>query len=228
MNTRERWIVYPLLFLTLGIALRNQFLPTRRFGAIDLQAAEVKAQKIICNEVIVMEKASGRKLEFEDMKANHVVGGLGEFVQTKSREMDCLGLKISSEEGKPIVLLTEDSTAKAGVLQMMNEKGTPLAQIRPTSSGAAFVSWRSDGKALVAMGHEGENFGVFAQFPQAGPPFPLTSPWRFQGTPTPGAQPQQIDPKGLPQNLPQQKTTPLVPPTQKPEPGPEKPEKKDK
>ena len=41
MTDRERWIIYPLVFLTLGIALRNQFLPTRRFGAMDLRAGEL-------------------------------------------------------------------------------------------------------------------------------------------------------------------------------------------
>ena len=45
MTDRERWIVYPLVFLTLGIALRNQFLPTRQFGAVDLKAGEISAKK---------------------------------------------------------------------------------------------------------------------------------------------------------------------------------------
>ena len=55
MSTRERWIVYPLLFLTLGIAMRNQFLPTKRMGAVDFMAGELSAQTIHCNNLEVMQ-----------------------------------------------------------------------------------------------------------------------------------------------------------------------------
>jgi hypothetical protein len=33
MTSRERWIVYPLLFLTLGIAMRDKVIPPQHFVA---------------------------------------------------------------------------------------------------------------------------------------------------------------------------------------------------
>jgi hypothetical protein len=39
------------------------------------------------------------------------------------------------------------------------------------------------GKVLPSMGEEGQNFGVFAQFPQIGQTLPLTPPWRLETKP---------------------------------------------
>ena len=37
MSTRERWIVYPLLFMTLGIALRDKIMPPAHLGNLGMQ-----------------------------------------------------------------------------------------------------------------------------------------------------------------------------------------------
>ncbi len=89
MTDRERWIVYPLVFLTLGIALRNQFLPTRRFGAVDLRAGEISAQKIICNDLVVRQTGECNQLQCEQFQFNEALGkhirtlGLAECVLLK-------------------------------------------------------------------------------------------------------------------------------------------------
>jgi hypothetical protein len=75
MSDRERWIVYPLLFLTLGVALRNQFFPTRRFGAVDLRAGELSAQRIRCNQLVVNDKANCRELKFNHAEGNTLKSG---------------------------------------------------------------------------------------------------------------------------------------------------------
>jgi hypothetical protein len=46
MSTRERWIVYPLLFLTLGIALRDKVVPPSQIRCNELQAGQV-----VCNRL---------------------------------------------------------------------------------------------------------------------------------------------------------------------------------
>jgi hypothetical protein len=46
MSTRERWIVYPLLFLTLGMVMRDKFVPAAHF-----QAEEVTARQIHCSQL---------------------------------------------------------------------------------------------------------------------------------------------------------------------------------
>lgn len=210
MSTRERWIVYPLLFLTLGIALRNQFLPTRRFGAVDLKAGEITAQKILCNEIVVMQKGECNQLQCDQLQFNEALGkhirtaGLAQCAQLRAGEAEFRAMLVLNSEGKPVVMAAADKNTQSGVIQTMNSIGAPLVQIRATDSGGAVTTARHDGKVLVEMGHEGQNFGVFAQLPQAGPPFPLTSPWRFEtkvAAPKPSQSPAPI-------TLPQQGNQP--------------------
>lgn len=55
MSTRERWVVYPLLFLTLGIALRDKIVPPSHF-----QAEEVTANKLHCGQLQVAQLQVGQ------------------------------------------------------------------------------------------------------------------------------------------------------------------------
>ena len=50
MTSRERWTIYPLLFLAIGIALRDQFPSsgTRQLGRLE-------ANEIVCDELYVRE-----------------------------------------------------------------------------------------------------------------------------------------------------------------------------
>ncbi|MGD9720763.1 MAG: hypothetical protein AB7O59_13820 [Pirellulales bacterium] len=53
MNSRERWTVYPLLFMTLGIALRDKV--TR----------EVDTGRVSCRELVVTDQAGRRQVVLE-------------------------------------------------------------------------------------------------------------------------------------------------------------------
>jgi hypothetical protein len=216
MSDRERWIVYPLVFLTLGIALRNQFLPTRRFGAVDLKAGEITAQKILCNDLVVMQKGECNQFQCEQFQFNEALGkhirtlGLAECVQLKAGEAECRAILVVNTDGKPAILAGTDKNSRSGVIQTMNSNGMPLVQIRATDSGGLVTAVGLGGKVLVSMGEEGQNFGVFAQFPQIGQTIPLTSPWRLEtkpGVPKPSQTPTPIAPQ-QPANPPSGGKTP--------------------
>ena len=49
MSDRERWIVYPLLLLAVGLALQPKLVP------VDVQLNEVKCDKLMCNELIAKQ-----------------------------------------------------------------------------------------------------------------------------------------------------------------------------
>lgn len=53
MTTRERWIVYPLLFLSLGVALRDKIIPPVLGGnpRLRFEALEIAAGEISCSEL---------------------------------------------------------------------------------------------------------------------------------------------------------------------------------
>jgi hypothetical protein len=61
MSTRERWIVYPLLFMTLGIALRDKIVPPEHRGNVgeELQAGVVTAKQVRCAQLQTAEVLVG-------------------------------------------------------------------------------------------------------------------------------------------------------------------------
>jgi hypothetical protein len=190
MTDRERWIVYPLIFLTLGIALRNQFLPTRRFGAVDLRAGEITAQKITCNDLFIQEKGECNQLQCRQFQFNEALGkhlrtlGLAECAQLNAGETKLGRLLVVDSEGKPVVLAGTDKNSGCGVIQTMNPtvnpNGMPQVQLRSTDTGGIVTTVGLDGNVLMVMGEEGQNIGVFAHFPQIGQTIPLTPPLRIE------------------------------------------------
>ena len=52
MTTRERWTIYPLLFLALGLAVRAAVLSDERLAE---QAELLEADRIECRELIVRD-----------------------------------------------------------------------------------------------------------------------------------------------------------------------------
>jgi hypothetical protein len=203
MSERERWIVYPLLFLTLGIALRNQFLPTRRFGAVDLRAGEISAQKIICNDLVIQETGKCNQFNCDQFQFNQALGkhiravGLAECALLKAGEIKSRASLIVDADDKPAIIAGIDKNTQAGLLQIMSAAGAPIVRIGATNTGGAVSTVGRNGTVIVEMGVEGQNFGVFAKFPSTGLTFPLTSPNSLEPkttTPKPSQTPAPITP----------------------------------
>ena len=197
-----------------------------RFGAMDLKAGEITAQKIMCNELVILQKGECNQLRCDQFQFNQALGnhirlaGLAECAHLKAAQAECQAMAITNPEGKPVLVAGTDTNTQAGFIQTMRTNGVPLVQIRATDAGGMVTTVGHSGRVLVAMGHEAQNFGVFAQFPQVGPPFPLTSPWRVQTkttTPKPSKTTEPITPSE--QTIPQSNqpsaspaTTPPTPP----------------
>ncbi|REK12014.1 MAG: hypothetical protein DWQ37_13425 [Planctomycetota bacterium] len=67
MTDRERWTVYPLLFLTMGIAIKDKLGPVRiddlqseKIVCQELVAKKQQAKAIVCQELIVIDE-NGRE-----------------------------------------------------------------------------------------------------------------------------------------------------------------------
>jgi hypothetical protein len=76
MSSRERWTVYPLLFLAIGLAVRSAALPATRFETLAAQA--VDADQILCREIVVTG-SDGTVL----VHIGRVVGGGGGRIEIK-------------------------------------------------------------------------------------------------------------------------------------------------
>jgi hypothetical protein len=181
MSTRERWIVYPLLFLTLGIAMRNQFLPTKMLGAVDFRAGELNAQTIRCNNLEVAQDALvhnnlavQQDLHFQRASGNALRTDYAESGISRSREAEAKKIVVSDDRDKPVILLVADPNAKAGLIQTMTAGGALQIQIRTNETGGIVTAVGQSGQSLVGMGFEGNAFGVFAQTSPSGKPFLLT------------------------------------------------------
>jgi hypothetical protein len=181
MSTRERWIVYPLLFLTLGIAMRNQFLPTKMLGAVDFRAGELNAQTIRCNNLEVAQDALVhnnavvlQELQFQRASGNALRTDYAESRVSRNRETEAKKIVVSDDRDKPVILMVADPNAKAGLIQTMTAGGALQIQIRTNETGGIVTAVGQSGQALVGMGFEGDAFGVFAQTSQSSKPFLLT------------------------------------------------------
>jgi hypothetical protein len=190
MSPRERWIVYPLLFMTLGIAIRNQFLPTNVVKTMDLQANELTANTIRCNNLQVMDTTRSKGLEFGSalgdqmlVKNQLIVNDLLKSMRLLAQETAFSKLNITDEQGRPVIVMLEDKNSKSGAIQTMTADGVPQVQILSNKTGGL----------VLAIGHLGQ---VLAQFPTVGPPFMLSPSWvppKPSVTPntTPNAPPEQ-------------------------------------
>jgi hypothetical protein len=173
MSTRERWIVYPILFMTLGIALRDKIIPPAHLGngALQFQAGEIAAGRIHCNQLQVENVVCGR---------------------LESDRTECRTFLVNGPTDQPVVVAGADANSHAGLLETFAANGLPQVRLLSTPTGGIVSTIGRAGRAQLLMGDLGSNLGVFGQLPGREPPFLLTRPWRFgadQSVPQPPKKP---------------------------------------
>ena len=177
MSTRERWVVYPLLFLTLGTVMRDKFVPQGRFGAMEVAAQDITAHTIHCARLDVT-KIDCREMAVSGPRGRQRVhigsapGGGGRLV-------------VLGKGGEPAVVAGVDATGSAGSVQILNAAGEAEVQLGSTRAGGAVTTVRRDKKVWLVLGYEGPYDGVFAESPELGHAMSLTLPWRFPAPPAP-------------------------------------------
>jgi hypothetical protein len=177
MSTRERWIVYPLLFLTLGIAMRDKILPAAR-----IQVGEITAGQIRCNELQVAKETASEQIHCNQLQVGQVVcnrlqsvGGI-DAVGVQCREFQVVG-----SNGLPTVIVGTDPTSRGGLITTFSSIGAPLVCLQPSDSGGKVI--------MDAVGRwEHEKKGG-----KASPERPKTPPDRLPKQPSKG--PERTAPK---------------------------------
>ena len=95
MSSRERWTVYPLLFLALGLAMRAVAVPSEEFAAAKVES--LQATRRVCREIVVGDE-DGTIL----VHIGRVVGGGGGRIEVKDRagiESVSLGTRPDDRDG---------------------------------------------------------------------------------------------------------------------------------
>ncbi|HZZ72235.1 MAG TPA: hypothetical protein VFE24_08270 [Pirellulales bacterium] len=124
MTDRERWIVYPLLFLSLGIGVRGKFVPSNFLRATTVQTEEVAglehgvchrvaSDTVECNQLIVRGN-----LALTSPDGRHVRIQMGSTVPPAAlgqKDAPSGILEVYGEEGVPLVVL---SGRGEGVVQL--------------------------------------------------------------------------------------------------------------
>jgi len=110
MTSRERWTVYPLLFLALGLAVRAIAVPQGEFAAA--RVAQLEATRLLCREIVI-ENGDGTVL----VHMGRAVGEGGGRIEIKDRE------------GVDAIAIGTQPEGRAGVLEFYDAQGTPAGQL---------------------------------------------------------------------------------------------------
>jgi hypothetical protein len=131
MTTRERWIVYPLLFLTLGIALRDKIMPPSLIEAERIRCDRLETDETTCQSLTVWGRGNRELIHL-----GTATNGTGRF-------------EIRGVDGATAVVVGTDSSGRSGVVETLARGGIPQVQLRSTPRGGAIAV--IDGQGSVSQ-----------------------------------------------------------------------------
>jgi hypothetical protein len=130
MTERERWTVYPLLFLALGVALKDKMLRS-------VNTDEVHAKKVVCSELVVAEPGSNRQVRL----ASGEVFATGDM---KAPALICKAMVIAGADGKEAV--TASSNDYGGFVRTTGSQSGVMSFLGNTDRFAGLLIQDSQGK----------------------------------------------------------------------------------
>ena len=110
MTSRERWTVYPLLFLAIGLAVRAIAVPQGEFAAARVD--ELESTRLVCKEIVI-ENDDGTIL----VHMGRVVGGGGGRIEIKD------------QDGIDTIAVGTQQDHREGVVEFFDAKGEPSGQL---------------------------------------------------------------------------------------------------
>ena len=172
MNTRERWIVYPLLFLALGLALRDKIVPQSELIAFGIECAKLKADEVTCTSVTVTDPSG-------NIAARIVPVGSGGG-----------RLEIHGATGNAVVVLGADQSGQFGAAEFADPDGTLQLLLQASKEGGRVTTFDPHQTLVLLTGYMGSEAGMFALLPGS-KRIHLTKPLQFVKTEVPPTTPEQ-------------------------------------
>jgi hypothetical protein len=127
MTSRERWTVYPLLFLALGLAMRAIAVPQ-----IELDAARVdslESTRLVCKEIVI-ENDDGTIL----VHMGRVVKGGGGRIEIKDKDgVDAIAVGTGPDDRDGVVEFFDAKGEPTGTLPDLGERRTDSETALPTN-----------------------------------------------------------------------------------------------
>jgi len=186
MTSRERWTVYPLILLALGVAVRDKFWPASMVRARSLVVESLQAKEVAIPGRLVCVEASAQKMTSAELKAQQVLADHMQAVGMTLAGPDgvvraCLlaelahggQLVLYNREGKPVLLLGVEPASGGGILEITSVEGNPLVQLRSVAGNGVVSAINREGTAACVLGSDGQTAGLFLELPKAQKVLPL-------------------------------------------------------
>ena len=204
MSPRERWIVYPLIFLTLGIALRDKLL-------YQVKTNEVEAQRVACGQVKTND------IEAQRVACSQLVADQLVVKQTSHLHLvECQTLVVHAPTGKTVAVLGADADTNNGLIETFSSRGVPQVRIQSNEDSGVVTALDPTGKT-VTLGCIGKVPGVFAYLPDQKILVPLTLQVEFKPNGK-ASQPKDAKKPAEPSPPPPKTLTPKTPMPKSPAP----------
>ncbi len=131
MSDRERWVIYPLLFLAIGMATKNgvEFQAEQQ-----MKETQSKMPIVRCKELLVL--GDNDKPLVTITEASKQRGGV---------------ITVHNADGKPVTQVKSDATTGAGLFETANGNGTPQVVLSSNSNGGAVTLFDRLGKNIVQL-----------------------------------------------------------------------------
>ncbi len=207
MSDRERWIVYPLLFLALGAALRDKFIPPAQLRARSIAAEELAVRAVTAERLqCVRLQAGGTESVTAQVQSLAVAGPNGaQRIRLAVLPNQAGQLVLYGRDGRPIVAAGADEPGRDGVLETFAADGRGQVKLRSAEGNGVVSAVAAGGDAACILGSDGTLAGVFLELPKLKRVVPLSAaPLPKPAEPTEG----KPDPTDAAAGKPQEKDKP--------------------
>ena len=146
MSTRERWTVYPLLFLTLGITMRDKIVPPDlkplSVDTDEIRCRWLRADSVRCGDLIVLGNQDNRCVEL-----GATAGGAGL-------------VEVFGPGDKMIFAAGASKAGGFGLCEVADAQGQTQVQLRAGAAGGQISLVDPTRRIEVALGHDGPGFSI--------------------------------------------------------------------
>jgi hypothetical protein len=142
MSTRERWIVYPLLLLALGTALRPKFF------------AHVPQERVLCRELFVVDDEGNPRIGlFVHKRSENLTVGANELATEAE-------FRVIDRQGMTVARIRSDAASRAGLIETRTSSGQPQTALVSSDSGGEILAYDNDRRQTVGIGYRAGQSGL--------------------------------------------------------------------
>ena len=155
MSSRERWIIYPLLFFAFCLGARDQFTFLRPTSSEvpRLECQVIDAERINCKRMVASEGISTNRIESEQESRPVEIDSL-RLDELAAGQIRCQQLDAVSPDGQRRAELGESETG-AGRLTIFDVNGQPAITLAHRDDAGRLESHHADGTRLLVYAKAG-------------------------------------------------------------------------